>query len=368
MEELNLDGLSLDIDAILDPDYTPDESIEEGNQEDDIIEEQPITEEEENEPNPESVGSDEDPKEGENTESGESSPNFYSSIATALSADGILPDLDEETLKGVTSAEGFYNVIQNHIKSQLDEIQKRVTEALEYQVHPTDIQKYEGAIQYLDSLDDSAISDESEEGNELRKNLILQDYINRGYSKERAEREVKKSLDSGSDIEDAKEAKQSLSEFYKNSYKQLIETNKKEQQELEAKRKEDFEKLKTSILDDSEMTKELGIDKSVRQKAYDNLSKQMYKDEETGQMLTLMQKAQKDNPIEYFRGIALAFTLTDGFKDFKKLIKGPVKKEVKTKLSELEKKLTGSSFPTGGNLSLVHGNKDQSSTKFEIDI
>ena len=60
--------------------------------------------------------------------------------------------------------------------------------------------------------------------------MIFQDFINRGYSKERASREVKKSLDSGTDIEDANEALKSNKEFFKDKYNELINDAKLETQ------------------------------------------------------------------------------------------------------------------------------------------
>ena len=70
------------------------------------------------------------------------------------------------------------------------------------------------------------MNSENNEGENLRKQLIYQDYINRGFSKERATREVKRSFDSGSDLEDAKEALESNINFFKNKYEDLIKEAK----------------------------------------------------------------------------------------------------------------------------------------------
>ena len=58
------------------------------------------------------------------------------------------------------------------------------------------------------------MNSENNEGENLRKQLIYQDFINRGYSKERATREVQKSFNSGSDIDDAKEALLSNKQYF----------------------------------------------------------------------------------------------------------------------------------------------------------
>lgn len=83
----------------------------------------------------ESVGSEDDNKGKEDTTPHNevtTSPYFYSSIANALVEDGIFQNLDEEALSSIKSAEDFANVISEQIKSQFDERQKRVDEALNF--------------------------------------------------------------------------------------------------------------------------------------------------------------------------------------------------------------------------------------------
>ena len=78
-----------------------------------------------------------------------------------------------------------------------------------------DIRKYENTLSYLNEVSEDKLKEETTEGEELRKRLIYQDYINRGFSQERATKEVKRSIDSGNDIEDAKEALNSNKEYFK---------------------------------------------------------------------------------------------------------------------------------------------------------
>lgn len=145
---------------------------------------------------PESVGSGkENTEEKEDTPSkggGTSPKNFYSSIAKALKEEGIFPDLDDESYSKIKEPEDFRDLIEQQIKAGLDERQKRIDGALNAGVEPTEIRKYENTMNFLDSIKEENISDEGDKGENLRKNLIYQDFINRGYSKERAAREVQK--------------------------------------------------------------------------------------------------------------------------------------------------------------------------------
>ena len=308
---------------------------------------------------PESVGSGkENTEEKEDTTpkgDGTSPKNFYSSIAKALKEEGIFPDLDDEGLSKVKDPEDFRDLIDQQIKAGLDERQKRIDEALNAGVEPTEIRKYENTINFLDSIKEDNISDEGDKGEKLRKDLIYQDFINRGYSKERAAREVQKSFNAGTDIDDAKEALKSNIDFFKDKYDELVNEAKSEAEQEEKERKEQDEKLKSSILNDKDVFGDLSIDKSTRQKIYDNIAKPVYKDPETGEYFTAIQKYEMENRTDFLKNIGLLFTLTDGFKNLDGLVKGKVKKEVRKGLRELEHTLNNTARTSDGNLKFVSG-------------
>ena len=308
---------------------------------------------------PESVGSGkENTEEKEDTTpkgDGTSPKNFYSSIAKALKEEGIFPDLEDESLTKVKDPEDFRDLIDQQIKAGLDERQKRIDEALNAGVEPTEIRRYENTINFLDSIKEENISDEGDKGEKLRKDLIYQDFINRGYSKERATREVQKSFNAGTDIDDAKEALKSNIDFFKDKYDELVNDAKSEAEQEERERKEQAEKLKSSILNDKDVFGDLSVDKSTRQRIYDNIAKPVYKDPETGEYFTAIQKYEMENRTDFLKNIGLLFTLTDGFKNLDGLVKGKVKKEVKKGLRELEHTLNNTARTSDGNLKFVSG-------------
>lgn len=309
---------------------------------------------------PESVGSGKDNTKGkEDTSSREDSTSpqktIYSSIAKALKEEGIFPDLDDEVLSKVKEPEDFRDLVEQQIKAGLEERQKRIDDALNYGIEPTEIKRYENTLNFLDSVKEENITDESDKGEELRKNLIFQDFINRGYSRERAIREVQKSFNAGTDIEDAKEALKSNTEYFKGKYDDLIEDAKLEAQKEEENRKEQANKLKESILNEKNILGDLSIDKPTRQKIYDNISKPIYRDPETGEYYTAIQKYKKDNRVDFLKYLGLIFTLTDGFKSLDGLVKGKVKKEVKNGLRDLEHAINNTARNSDGNLKFVSG-------------
>lgn len=310
---------------------------------------------------PESVGSDEDTKEKKDPPSkkdGPSPKNPYSSIAEALKEEGVFPDLSDEDLSEIKDSESFRNMIDSQIRAGLDERQKRIDEALNVGIETSEIRKYENTIGFLDSIKEENLTDESDQGENLRKNLIYQDFINRGYSEERAKKEVQKSLNAGTDIDDAKEALQSNIDYFKEKYDNLIKDARQKAEKDEEDRKKQGEKLKESILNDKDVFGDLVINKSVRQKIYDNIAKPIYKDPDTGEYLTAIQKYEMDNRVEFLKNLGLVFTLTDGFKNFNNLIEGKVKKEVKRGLKNLENVINNTSRTPDGNLKFVGDSED----------
>lgn len=324
----------------------------------------------------ESVGSEEEIEEKEGTKNNKgdgTSPNkdFYPSIANALKEEGIFPDLDDEKIKATVTPEDFRELIDSQIRAGIEERNRRIDEALSVGVEPTEIRKYENTINYLNSINEEAITDESDRGELLRKQLIYQDFINRGYSKERAEREVNKSFTAGSDIEDAKEALASNKDFFEKSYDNLIKEAEEEEKREEKKRKEQAEQLKKSILEDKAVFGEIQLDNSTRKKVYDNISKPVYKDPETGEFYTAIQKYEKENKTEFLKNVGLLFTLTDGFKNIDKLVKGRVRNEVKKGLRELENTLNNTVRTSDGNLRYVSGVEEDSESNargWDLDI
>lgn len=323
------------------------------------------TEEEEISPddlfdNPESVGSGKDNQEEEEDTQSEkdkgTSPktNFYSSIASALKEEGIFPDLDDATLSGIKTPEDFAEAVEKTVQARLDERQKRIDAALQADVEPDEVRRYEQTLANLDSIKEEYITDETEKGERLRKNLIYQDFRNRGYSEARAKREVEKSFNAGTDIEDAKEALESNREYFSTQYQDLIKEAQDEAKEGQRKIKEEAAQLKKSMLDDKEVFTGITLDKTTRQKAFENITKPVFKTED-GEYLTAIQKYEMDNPVEFRKYLSVLFTMTDGFKNIDGLVKGKVKKEVKQSLRELEHKLSSTGRNSSGNPRYVGG-------------
>lgn len=388
MEKSIMEGL--DMSNILSPDEVDNLFTDDGGEETQVIPPEKQEEDKDNkttteipEVDPESlfdesesVGSEKvDTKGKESTSSKETgaSPktNFYSSIASALKEEGILSDLDDETLSKIESPEDFAEAMEAQLKAQLDERQKRIDEALQVGIEPDEVRKYEGTISYLNTITEDAIIDESAEGEKLRKQLIFQDFLNRGFSKERAQRETQKSISSGSDVEDAKEALASNKEYFKQEYDNIIAEAREAEEAEKARLKKEAADLKKAILEDKEVFEGLELDKTTREKVYNSISKPVYRDPETGKYLTAVQKYERDNRPDFLKKLGVLFTLTDGFTNLDKLVKPTAKKQVRKSLRELEHTINTTRRNADGSLNFMSGVSDDPESKvsdYDIDV
>ena len=306
----------------------------------------------------ESVGSEDEDIQGKGdtdnngVSSSPKNKNFYSSITDALVVDGIFPDLDKETIQNVKTPEDFQKIIEEQINARFTEKEKRINEALNNKVEPSVVQQYESTIDYLNNINDDSLSAEDEEGENLRRQLIYNDYLNRGFSKTRAEKMVNDAIENGTDIDDAKDALQGVKDFYNNKYKEILDSAKENEEKLAEERTKQSENLKKSIMEDKNLYGDVDIDKATRAKIYDFITKPVHKDS-NGNYMTALQKYQSENTIEAMKNFAICYTLTNGFKDWSKLGSKQAKKEVKKGLANLEKVINSTSRNNDGSLGFV---------------
>ena len=317
---------------------------------------------------PESVGSEETTEgnrgapESENDQ-GTPTNNLFSSIAKALRDEGVFPDLSDDTLNGISDAESLRKMFDDQISKTLDERQQRLENAMNSGATSKELNAYQNALNIMQNLESRDTQDlltqEGDEGDDLRKRLIYQDYVNRGFKHEKAVKMLQKILDDGTEIEEAKEAYESCKEFYKSQiddFQKEMESRKAETKKQEEKQ---YASLKKHILDTESFYGGVKVDKGIRQKAYDAITKPVYKDNE-GNYMTALQKYQRENPMEFMENVAMLYSLTDGFKSVDRLAKGKVKEGLKKGFAELESVLQNTRRNSDGTLNLANTPPDDS--------
>lgn len=279
-------------------------------------------------------------------------------MLNALKEDGILPELSDEDIQNVKDDESFKDAFEKVIQERLDERTKRVEDALNSGADINEVKQYENILQTLNNIDEEALKKEGAQGDDIRRRIIAQDLMNRGYSEEKIRREVKKSFDAGTDIEDAIEALQANVQFYTQKYNDLIEEGKEKARQYKEDMKRQGEELRKSIVEDKGIFDEIGMDKRMRQKVYDNISKPVYKTKD-GNWITELQKYQIEHPAEFLKNLGLFYTMTNGFTDLSPLINKQVKKERTSHIKELETKLKTNPRSQSGKLNYINSSPEE---------
>lgn len=316
-------------------------------------------------PAPEIVGNEEIKPAGTPSETG--SPSTISSILTALKEDGVLPDIDDKKISLAKTPEDFAAIIQDQVNARFTAEELRIKEALEVGIAPPVVQQYENAVSYLNGLKVDELNVQSDEAMQLRKDLIYQDFLNRGFPQERATREVEKSIAAGTDVEDALSALESNKEFFSTKYNTLLAEQRAAQAAkvaAEQKQKADFAKLTNAT---TEPFPGLTVDAITRKKILDNATKLVEKGAD-GTLYTPMQQALLADPIKFSYYQSLFFTLTDGYTNINKLLSGPVASVTKKTTSNIEKVLNSTSnFSDSGN-DLFKRDDNSKAFDFKLDI
>lgn len=312
----------------------------------------------------ERVGDEKDNEEREDargdSHKGSSSPDvFYSSIARAVKNDGIFSNLSDEFIDKIKGPEDFGEAIEQEIAARLDERGKRINEMLGNGASQQEIQQSENmksTLDYLNGLSPEQMETEGDEGDNLRKTILYNDFIARGFSKERALREIDKSFAAGTDVEDARDALESLTKYYQDSYDNIVKQQRKRHDDYVAKQKKQAEDYRKMVLEDDIAIGDQKLDKSVRQKIFDVTQKATYKDPDTGRLLTEMQRFQKEHPLEFLKQIGMWYVLTEGGKNLDGFVKDKVKSEKHKALRELESKIIANN--NDGSLRYVGSGED----------
>lgn len=312
---------------------------------------------------------DTDDSDDDDTNSSDKS-KFYKSIAKALKDDGVV-DVDDETLDNIKDSNDFVNnIINKKINDGIDDVTKRVYDALTAGVQVPVIKQYENTINILKTIENADIEDEGEDGENVRKKLIFQQYTNRGFNDEKAKKEVEKSFNAGTDIDDAKDALSDNLEFFQNQYNDLIEQSRKDNENRMTQKRQELDTLKKSVMSDSDEWKDFNVNDTLKQKIYDNITRPAYKGQ-NGETYTEIQKYERENRIGFLKNVSMCYTLTNGFTDFSGLSKAKVRKEVSKGMRELESTLNSTSRTSSGALKFITNTNDdpESSSKgWDIDV
>lgn len=272
-------------------------------------------------------------------ETGNSSADFYSSIASALKNDGVLEYLDDDSLSAITDADTFKEALESEIKNRFDSRQQELLDAMGYGADVQELSYIQNTIDYLGKIDPESLKDDSNEQiTQLRRDLIASYYQNLGMNEDQVNREVKKSFDAGTDIEDAQNALVTQKQFYQQLYDNKINAAKLAEEKRQAELQLHQKKVVDNIMATEEPFTGIKLDKRVRSKIVSNVYDPSVLGQD-GHYYSKLQMYQMENPEDFLQKVGTIFTITDGFKNFDKLVGKAVAAKNNENIRDLENKL-----------------------------
>ena len=308
---------------------------------------------------------------GEPYQQRETSSDFYSSIANAFVEDGILPDSFLQQFGPVSSADDFKSLIENYIGTNINQRNAELARYLSAGMSPDDVSQYGRIMNYLDGITENDLRDEGDAGVKVRQNLIYQDYINKGFSEEKAVREVNKSFNAGTDIEDAIEAYNNNYSYYKNGYSNILHQIEQSRAAEEERQKQDLSELYDDITNGDFGFPDLQVSPETRRAVFDVIAKPVYEDSQTGEKITELQRFQRDKPREFARNVGLLYTLTNGFKNIENIASQSSSRKVRSGIRSLERVLQSNPSMSDGEpeyVSNVGNGFVDSDTRWDLDV
>ena len=214
---------------------------------------------------------------------------ILSSIAKTLLEEGYFTLDDNEKLE-INSTEEFVDVLEkireNALQTEQEDWsdhQREYFEALRSGVPHEQIAQHQQMQQAYSTITDDVLEDETDEAAELRKNILIAGFKARGFNDDKAAKWAKKAIDSGSDIDDAKEFRDELKVAEQNYFKSVQQQTAQQQEAARKKAEEDAKELRTFVNTVKEIIPGKQITPKLRKEILDGVTKPVYTDEKTGQ-------------------------------------------------------------------------------------
>lgn len=256
---------------------------------------------------------------------------LYSQLATQLKAKGVLSGLDEKELESIKSLDDINAAVKKQIEFGLTEQQRLIKEAQEAGVPIKEVVMKVQTVDKLKAIQPEFIKDAK--NLEFRRTAIIQDFISKGYNKERATALAQRSIDAGTDVEDANFAIKAIIEHEEKQISKLVDDAKNEE-------KNRLNDLKSYISSTKEVVPGIELTDSQKDELYNQITTDL------GNKDNAFMQAQKKDPIGSRVKLEAIFFLTKGLTDF-----SVFGQKSETKISKsIENLLRGAKFTEEGTI------------------
>lgn len=251
----------------------------------------------------------------------------WSDLASYMRDEGIFTGEIGE----INTIDDFNDLVQNQIDSGINSRYRNIEAALQSGVPGSEINKFEQTLGFLNGITEAQLESESDASMDLRKNIIYQDYVDRGFSHERAIKMVESSVSQGMDIQDAKEALEALKQNYSYNYNNLIEASRQREYERQMEIQNQTAMLQNKLENEENLFGSIKVTKNMRQNAFSYLTQPI---DQYGQ--TYIQKHMAEDPSDFWSKIGLIYAATDGLTKMDKVFNDEVKRASNKRVSDIE--------------------------------
>lgn len=293
-----------------------------------------------------------------NEDAATTSPDLYKSLVTVLTEEGVLTEVDDE--KEIKSINDVIDLVKGEISRQefsdLNDLQKEAVEAYRAGIPVEKFNRQKEVEFQLEGINEDVISQDEN----LRKQLIYQQFKLKGFSDEKAARFTKRSFDADEDVEDAKDALQALKVNVKEKFDKEREDLVKQKEAAIKAEKDQQKRIKDKVFKTDEVIKGYKINEGLKKKIFSEMYNPTHTNPDTGKKENSLIKYQRENTEDFMHKLYYLWTVTKGFEDFQYFQNKERSKGVK----DLENALRQSSHVRGGGDPSFLDDKD--SFDFEI--
>jgi len=278
--------------------------------------------------------------------------NKYQDVAEAWNETGMLGDVSEEDLK-IKDEEGFINLINKQADARAKQIlvekygeqaESRI-EAGSAGMDPTTILNMDNYINSLETLKET-ISDDTEDMVKTRKDIINAALKEQGFTESAIERSVKRIINSGDDIEEARESIELLANLANKEKADYILEIKESKEKREKDNKQFIVDIKDTINKKKEIIPGVKITDLVKEKILKGIINPINKSKFTGTPISKVDSYMENNPKEARIVLSYLLEITKNFEDwsvFQKAAKKQAVSKLDRTITDIHKNIQGSS-------------------------
>lgn len=256
----------------------------------------------------------------EETPDSEESPSSpLTSLTSALREDGVLSSLSEDEVKDIKSGEDLIKVLRKQIEdneySDLSLDQQEYLKALRSGVPDATYREVKSTVTKLNELRPEQL--ESDDAEEFRKQVLVKDFMTKGFDQAEAEKYALRSVELGEDIEDSKKALGRIKATEETRLRQLSADAEHRQKQVTEDYNKRVNELKLKVDNTNEILPNVKINESTQGKIFDLMTKTAGYDRNNNPVNAVVKNMMEDQ--EYLVKLNYLHVLTDGFKDFSSL-------------------------------------------------